>query len=114
VKETIGTTPVDLHAANGRYTVAFDGRPAITENGPATVVVQRVPIKASAVHDVVGAPSPTAVTVGRGAVDVLRDGKRWTGIWSRPDPGAPTTYTGADGKPLTFAPGPVWVLLARG
>ena len=49
-----------------------------------------------------------------GAVDVLRDGKRWTGTWSRSSPNAPTTYTGADGKPLTFATGPVWVLLARG
>jgi hypothetical protein len=114
VRETIGSTPVGLHAADGRYTVAFDGRPAVTADGPATVVVQRVPIRQSAVHDVAGAPSPTAVTVGRGAVDVLRDGKRWTGTWSRPDPGAPTTYTGTDGKPLTFAPGPVWVLLARG
>ncbi|MCD2193383.1 DUF3048 domain-containing protein [Actinomycetospora endophytica] len=114
VKETIGSTPVDLHAADGRYTVAFDGQPAVTAGGPATVVVQRVPIRNSAVHDVVGAPSPTAVTVGRGAVDVLRDGKRWTGTWSRPDPNSPTSYTGADGKPLTFATGPVWVLLARG
>jgi hypothetical protein len=114
VKETIGSTPVGLHAADGRYTIAFDGRPAVTAGGPATVVVQRVPIRTSAVHDVVGAPSPTAVTVGQGAVDVLRDGKRWTGTWSRPDPNSPTTFTGADGKPLTFAPGPVWVLLARG
>lgn len=114
VSETIGTTPVELRAANGRYTVAFDGRPAVTEGGPATVVVQRVPIVNSAVHDVAGAPSPTAVTVGQGPVDVLRDGKRYSGTWSRPEPNAPTTFTGGDGRPLAFAPGPVWVLLARG
>ncbi len=113
VVETIGSTKVDLHAAAGRYTVAFDGSPTVTANGPATVVVQRVPIRTSAIHDVAGAPSPTAVTVGRGPVDVLRDGKRWTGTWSRPSPNDPTTFTGADGKPLTFASGPVWVLLAR-
>ncbi|HEY2222754.1 DUF3048 domain-containing protein [Actinomycetospora sp.] len=113
VVETIGSTKVDVHAANGRYTVAFNGSPTVTANGPATVVVQRVPITTSAIHDVVGAPSPTAVTVGRGPVDVLRDGKRWTGTWSRPAPTAPTTFTGADGRPMTFATGPVWVLLAR-
>jgi hypothetical protein len=114
VTETIGSTPVAMHAAGGRYTVAFGGAPAVTANGPASIVVQRVPIRTSAIHDVAGSPSPTAVTVGRGAVDVLRDGKRWTGTWSRPTPADPTTYTGPDGKPLTLAPGPVWVLLARG
>jgi hypothetical protein len=114
VLETIGSTKVDMQAVNGRYTIAFDGAPTVTAGGPATVVVQRVPITTTAVHDVVGAPSPDAVTVGRGAVDVLRDGKRWTGTWSRATPDAPTTFTGPDGKPLTFAPGPVWVLLARG
>lgn len=113
VVETIGSTKVAVHAADGRYTVAFDGAPTVTAGGPATVVVQRVPIRTSAIHDVVGAPSPTAVTLGRGPVDVLRDGRRWTGTWSRPTAADPTTFTGPGGAPLTFAPGPVWVLLAR-
>jgi hypothetical protein len=113
VTETVGNTAVALHAAGGRYTVAFGGAPAVSANGPATVVVQRVPVRTSAVHDVAGAPSPTAVTVGQGPVDVLRDGKRYRGTWSRAAPGDPTTFTGAGGTPLTFAPGPVWVLLVR-
>ncbi len=113
VTETVGTTAVALHAAGGRWTVAFGGSPTVTANGPATVVVQRVPVRTSAIHDVAGAPSPTAVTVGQGPVEVLRDGKRYPGTWSRPAPGSPTTFTGAGGKPLTFAPGPVWVLLVR-
>jgi hypothetical protein len=113
VTETVGSTAVGLHAAGGRYTVAFGGAPAVTADGPATVVVQRVPVRTSAVHDVAGAPSPTAVTVGQGPVEVFRDGKRWAGTWSRAAPGSPTTYTGAGGTPLTFAPGPVWVLLVR-
>jgi hypothetical protein len=113
VTETVGSTVVALHAAGGRWTVAFGGAPAVTANGPATVVVQRVPVRTSAIHDVAGAPSPTAVTVGQGPVDVLRDGKRWAGTWSRATPGDPTRFTGVDGTPLTFAPGPVWVLLVR-
>jgi hypothetical protein len=72
-----------------------------------------VPVRTSAIHDVAGAPSPTAVTVGQGPVEVFRDGKRYAGTWSRPTPGDPTTYTGAGGQRLTFAPGPVWVLLVR-
>ncbi len=113
VTETVGSTAVALHAAGGRYTVAFGGAPAVTADGPATVVVQRVPVRTSAIHDVAGAPSPTAVTVGRGPVDVYRDGRRWSGTWSRAAPGDPTTYTGPGGAPLTFAAGPVWVLLVR-
>jgi hypothetical protein len=113
VSETVGSTLVGLHAAAGRWTVAFGGAPAVTAGGPATVVVQRVPVRTSAIHDVAGAPSPTAITVGGGPVEVFRDGKRWPGTWSRAAPGDPTTYTGTDGRPLTFAPGPVWVLLVR-
>ena len=113
VTETVGSTAVGLHAAGGRWTVAFGGAPAVTADGPATVVVQRVSVRTSAIHDVAGAPSPTAITVGAGPVEVFRDGKRYPGTWSRSAPGASTTYTGDGGKPLTFAPGPVWVLLVR-
>jgi Protein of unknown function (DUF3048) C-terminal domain len=42
---------------------------------------------------------------------VLRDGLAFTGSWSRPAPDAVTTFTLPDGSPLTFAPGPVWVVL---
>ncbi len=111
--ETVGSTAVGLHASGGRWTVAFNGRPAVTGGGPATVVVQRVPVHTSAIHDVAGSPSPTAVTVGRGPVDVLRDGRRFPGTWSRASPEDPTTFIGPGGQPLTFAPGPVWVLLVR-
>ena len=113
VTETVGTTEVGLHAAGGRWTVTFGGAPAVTADGPATVVVERVPVRTSAIHDVAGAPSPTAVTVGQGPVEVFRDGKRYPGTWSRLAAGDPTTYTGAGGRRLTFAPGPVWVLLVR-
>jgi len=32
--------------------------------------------------------------------------------WSRPDADGGTTFTTASGRPMTFARGPVWVLLA--
>jgi Protein of unknown function (DUF3048) C-terminal domain len=63
------------------------------------------------VRDAAGSPSPFVATVGSGAAVVLRDGLAFTGSWSRPTPDAITTFTLPDGSPLSFAPGPVWVVL---
>ncbi|WP_433801112.1 DUF3048 domain-containing protein [Actinomycetospora sp. CA-084318] len=109
VVERVGRTEVLARADGGRWALTVGGTP--TDVRPATIVVQRVPVRTSAIRDVAGSPSPTAVTVGSGPVEVLRDGRRYPGTWSRAAPTDPTTFTGADGAPLTFAPGPVWVLL---
>ncbi|MEJ2869654.1 DUF3048 domain-containing protein [Actinomycetospora sp. OC33-EN08] len=109
VAERVGRTEVLARWGGDRWDLTIGGAPA--DARPATIVVQRVPVRTSAIRDVAGAPSPTAVTVGSGRVEVLRDGRRLTGSWSRSSPGAPTAFTGDDGTPLTFAPGPVWVLL---
>ena len=98
-----------------RWVISMDGEPLRSESGPrpgaATVVLQRVSVRPTAVHDTTGAASPFAATVGSGAAVVLRDGLAFTGSWSRPNPDANTTFTLPDGSPLTFAPGPVWVVL---
>jgi len=44
---------------------------------------------------------------------VLRDGRAWSGHWSRPTANGGTTFTTASGQPMTFAPGQVWVVLTR-
>jgi hypothetical protein len=101
--------------ADARWVITMDGAPLTADAGPrpsaATVVLQRVSVRATAVRDATGSPSPFAATVGDGAVVVLRDGLAFTGTWSRPAPDAITTFTLPDGSPLTFAPGPVWVVL---
>ena len=108
--ERVGRTEVALRAAaDGRWDVTVGGAPA--DARPATVVVQRVPVRTSAIRDAAGSPSPTAVTVGSGPVDVLRDGRRLSGTWSRSSADAPTSFTTGDGAPIPFAAGPVWVLL---
>ncbi len=43
---------------------------------------------------------------------MLRDGRACPVRWSRPDAEHGTTFTTASGQPMTFAPGPVWVVLA--
>lgn len=109
------TIGVQWVPAAARWLISMDGAPLISASGPrpaaATVVLQRVPVRDTGVRDAAGSPSPFAATVGAGAVVVLRDGLAFTGNWSRPAPDAVTTFTLPDGSPLTFAPGPVWVVL---
>jgi len=102
-------------AAERRWVFGVDGAPLLAAEGgrpgAATVVLQQVVVRDTAIRDAAGAPSPFAESVGAGPAVVLRDGQAFDGTWSRPSPDAPTTFTRPDGAPLTFAPGPVWVLL---
>ena len=43
---------------------------------------------------------------------VLRGGQAYDVRWSRPDADGGTTFTTLSGRPMTFARGPVWVVLA--
>ena len=43
---------------------------------------------------------------------VLRGGKAYPVRWSRPDADGGTTFTTMSGQVMTFARGPVWVVLA--
>lgn len=77
-----------------------------------TVVIQHVTSRAQgSVEDSAGKSAPVAQTVGTGQALVLRDGKAFAATWSRPTPGAPTTFTTTNGQPLPFAPGQTWILL---
>ncbi|RZS43520.1 DUF3048 family protein [Herbihabitans rhizosphaerae] len=99
-----------------RWLVSLDRSPVVsTDSGPLampTVIVQQVRIDATEpIEDAHGTVSPVAITVGQGTATVLRDGQRFAGTWSRPDPGSPTRFRTAAGAPLPVADGPVMVLL---
>ena len=100
--------------ATRRYLVTTDGRADVdadgSRHGAATVVVQHVATTLSANRDVNGVRTPLATVVGSGTVEVLRDGKVWSGRWSRANDGAPTSFTSGT-TTLSMATGPVWVLL---
>ncbi|POX45216.1 DUF3048 domain-containing protein, partial [Streptomyces sp. Ru71] len=100
-----------------RYLVAMDGTPAMTTDaGPltaATVVVQYVKVRASDFHDFLGHATPYTETVGSGAATVMRDGRAYRTTWKRPTATQGTRFETNDGKPMTFAPGPVWVVFAK-
>lgn len=100
--------------AAGRWLVSMDGRPALTTDSgqlsAATVVIQHVRVGTSLFLEY-GSPPPYAYSVGAGSALVLRDGMAFQAHWSRPAPDGGTTFTTATGQPMTFAPGPVWVVL---
>ncbi|MDH6117675.1 hypothetical protein ABH930_005752 [Kitasatospora sp. GAS204A] len=103
-------------AAQDKYLVAMDGKPAMTTDagqmGAPTIVVQKVAETTSprGFMDSPGVLSPYAPTVGSGQAVVLRDGKAYQGSWSRTDPNGGTSFSFA-GQPLNFHPGQVWVVL---
>jgi hypothetical protein len=103
-------------AAKGRWLVTMDGRPAVSPGGvrlsAATVVIQHTTVRTSQFKEY-GFRPPYAESTGSGTTLVLRDGRAWAGHWSRPAANGGTTFTTASGQPMTFAAGPVWVVLTR-
>jgi hypothetical protein len=100
--------------ATNRWLVSMDGTPAMTTDGgqmsAATVVIQHTLVYKSGYLEY-GYPPPYATTVGQGTAVVLRNGQAYNVRWSRPNINGGTTYTTASGKPMTFAPGQVWIVL---
>lgn len=97
-----------------RWLVSMDGRPGMTTDSgqlsAATVVIQHVVVGKSLFLEY-GSPPPYAYSVGSGSALVLRDGQAYQAHWSRPVPDGGTSFTTSTGQPMTFAPGPVWVVL---
>ncbi len=95
----------------------MDGKPADAAGGGQlggrTVVIQKVVVGASHFREL-GIKPPFANTVGTGTALVLRDGRMYQARWSRPLAGAGTSFTQPDGRPMPFARGQVWVVLAYG
>jgi hypothetical protein len=107
-------------ARPGRWLVSMDGSAAlVTQVGPSvsetqlaasTIIVQHTVIRTSRFLEY-GKRPPYAQSVGSGTAVVLRGGKAYTVRWSRPSADGGTRYTLPSGARMTFAPGPVWVLL---
>lgn len=75
------------------------------------VVVMRVQVVNTGYTDAAGSPVPKTILEGTGDVTIASGGKTITGTWSKPDTASPIAFAGADGKPLTLAPGNTWVEL---
>ncbi|MEU6346660.1 DUF3048 domain-containing protein [Streptomyces sp. NPDC046977] len=116
VRFPAGSAGLRWSAERQRWLVSFDGRPASATGsgqlGAPTVVIQYVTVRTSRYHDRWGSISPYSETVGSGDAEVLRDGKAFRAHWSRPDADGGTRFTTGQGAPMTFARGPVWIVLA--
>lgn len=102
--------------SKGRWLVWMDGQPAASTEGPqlsaATVVIQRTVVSTSPFLEWPGIRPPFARSIGSGPALVLRDGQAYHAHWSRPRARDGTTFTTDSGQPMTFARGPVWIVLA--
>jgi hypothetical protein len=100
-----------------RWLVSYAGRPDRAAEGgqlgAPTIVVQYAKTTRSQFHDFLGNYTPLVDTTGTGKAVVLRDGKSYDARWSRPSDADGTTFTTASGQPMTFATGPVWVVLVN-
>jgi len=100
-----------------RWLLSMDGTPAVTTDeqrmAPATVVVQHVKVRESAFHDFLGNNTPYTETVGSGKAEVLRDGRSYDVNWKRASAAGGTEFTTADGAPVNFAEGQVWVVFIK-
>jgi hypothetical protein len=101
-------------AARKHWLVWIDGARGETTEGrqlaPATVVIQYTNVITSVFKEE-GLRPPYAETVGHGTALVLRNGKAFKAHWSRPRKDGGTTFTTANGKPMNFARGQVWIVL---
>ena len=102
-------------AARDRWLIRMDQALAASTDGgrlsAATVVVQYTSVGSSRFTEW-GSRPPYARSTGSGEALVLRDGQAFDARWSRPTAGTGTTFSTKSGRPMTFAPGPVWVVLA--
>ena len=101
-----------------RWLVSMDGTPATSVGAgrlaAPTVVIQRVVVGLSRFLEQGPMMPPYAHTVGSGTAVVLRNGEAYHVRWSRPSANGGTTFTKDSGKPMTFARGPVWIVLSYG
>jgi hypothetical protein len=102
-------------ASRGRWLVSMDGAPAVSAGTgrltAATVIIQHTRVRTSRFLEY-GSRPPYAESAGTGQATVLRNGRAYQVRWSRPDAGHGTAFTLPSGQRMTFARGPVWVILA--
>jgi hypothetical protein len=74
-------------------------------------VIQLVSITDSIYQDKVGGVTPFSATVGEGRGYILRDGRAFAALWSRPEANSGTQWRTETGEEISFAKGQIWVAL---
>ncbi|MGY1592281.1 DUF3048 domain-containing protein [Geodermatophilus sp. SYSU D00708] len=101
--------------ADGRWLRSEGSTPAVEADGrrlgATNVVVLRVDVVATEARDPAGNPVPETILTGTGRALVASGGHAVEATWSKPATGDRVRLTGADGAPVTLAPGTTWVEL---
>ena len=101
--------------ADGRWLRSEGSAPAVEADGrrigATNVVVLRVDVVATEARDPAGNPVPETILTGTGRALVASGGHTVEATWSKPETEDRVTLTGADGEPVTLAPGTTWVEL---
>jgi hypothetical protein len=105
----------DWDPGSGTWKRVTDGSPATLEGGgqiaPNNVIVQFTPYSVYQPDPQVQYPE----VVGTGEAWIFASGMLVKGRWAKPDPGAVTAFTDANGAPIVLPPGQTWVhLVATG
>ncbi len=89
--------------------------PAVTAAGvrlsATNVVVLRVRLVNTGTTDPAGNPVPETVLTDSGEATVFSGGKQVAATWSKASVAKPVVLTGANGAPITLAPGTTWIEL---
>jgi Protein of unknown function (DUF3048) N-terminal domain/Protein of unknown function (DUF3048) C-terminal domain len=111
----IGTPQWTWSPPDGRWLRSERTTPAVTADGArmsaVNVVVLRVDIVITAAFDPAGNHVPETKLDGQGQALIATGGRTIAATWTKNGLSDPVHLTGADGKPVTLAPGNTWVEL---
>ncbi len=93
----------------GGYQMRDTDKPGVQR--ASTVIVQYVKETDSGYGDKFGGRTPLSTTVGSGKGLLLRNGAAYPITWRRLSAEEPTRYLDADGQPIAFDPGQLWIVL---
>ena len=112
-----GSSTVSYRWQRGRWQRFDNGSPLMAEGGGQiavdnVVIEQHTIVNSKTVFDIAGNPSiELADETGKGKALLLRDGQAIKGRWVRKKEAGPVEFLTAQGEPMVFAPGTIWVEL---
>jgi hypothetical protein len=94
-----------LREQNGSEHATADGRTVSADN----VVVMRVQSRQGNRTDSAGNPTVELDVIGKGKMQLFRDGRVYKGRWSKETAEKPLEFTWKGGEPLPLRPGQTWI-----